>query len=99
MGCGKTVVAFLASLLAHADGYQTAMMCPTEVLAEQHIRNFEAQFAQLPEVGPDRSIWQHLTHPCSSLQGRLPQHLAVHSAPSKPESHSCGDSVLRYALV
>ena len=50
VGCGKTVVAFLASLLARADGYQTAMMCPTEVLADQHVRNFELQFASLPEV-------------------------------------------------
>ena len=52
VGCGKTVVAFLAALLAHADGYQTAMMCPTEVLAAQHCQNFERLFAQLPEVQP-----------------------------------------------
>lgn len=38
VGCGKTVVAFLAALLAHTAGYQTAIMAPTEVLALQHLR-------------------------------------------------------------
>ena len=46
-------MAFLASLLARADGFQTAMMCPTEVLADQHVRNFDNQFASLPEVQPE----------------------------------------------
>jgi ATP-dependent DNA helicase RecG len=38
VGCGKTVVAFLACLQAVECGYQAAVMAPTEVLAEQHYR-------------------------------------------------------------
>jgi ATP-dependent DNA helicase RecG len=36
VGSGKTVVATAALILAVADGYQGAMMAPTEILAEQH---------------------------------------------------------------
>ncbi len=36
VGSGKTILAFLALLMAAANGYQGAMMAPTEVLAAQH---------------------------------------------------------------
>ena len=36
VGSGKTIVAILAMLLAATNGYQSAMMAPTEVLAAQH---------------------------------------------------------------
>ncbi|MDH7514596.1 MAG: ATP-dependent DNA helicase RecG [Bacteroidota bacterium] len=38
VGSGKTVVALLAMLLVVDNGYQAAMMVPTEILAEQHMR-------------------------------------------------------------
>ncbi|MBQ2114265.1 MAG: DEAD/DEAH box helicase, partial [Selenomonadales bacterium] len=36
VGCGKTVIAFALLFCAHANGVQSAMMAPTEVLAQQH---------------------------------------------------------------
>ena len=38
VGCGKTVVAILAAVAVAACGGQTALMAPTELLAEQHFR-------------------------------------------------------------
>jgi ATP-dependent DNA helicase RecG len=38
VGSGKTVVALLAMLLAVESGHQAALMAPTELLAEQHMR-------------------------------------------------------------
>lgn len=42
VGSGKTVVAFLALLLAGLNGYQGALMAPTEVLARQHYENISS---------------------------------------------------------
>ncbi|MGH8373475.1 MAG: ATP-dependent DNA helicase RecG [Gammaproteobacteria bacterium] len=47
VGCGKTVVAALAILDCIDDGFQAALMAPTELLAEQHYRNFQNWFAPL----------------------------------------------------
>jgi ATP-dependent DNA helicase RecG len=40
VGCGKTVVAAAAAARAAGSGLQAALMAPTELLAEQHWRNF-----------------------------------------------------------
>ena len=40
VGSGKTIIAFLAMILAGENGYQSALMVPTEVLARQHYESF-----------------------------------------------------------
>jgi len=44
VGSGKTIVSAYAALLALVAGFQVAVMAPTELLAEQHKRNFSAWF-------------------------------------------------------
>lgn len=47
VGSGKTIVAILALLQAAANGYQGALMAPTEVLARQHYESMIELFASL----------------------------------------------------
>lgn len=49
VGSGKTVIASLAMYASYTAGYQSALMVPTEILAEQH-------FSSLTELFPDLNI-------------------------------------------
>ncbi len=40
VGSGKTIIALVTLLIAVENGYQGVLMAPTEILAEQHYRNF-----------------------------------------------------------
>ncbi len=50
VGSGKTAVAALAALTAAENGYQTAVMAPTEVLARQHFETFKKLLGGLKSV-------------------------------------------------
>ena len=47
VGSGKTIVAAQAAIIAVENGYQAAIMAPTEILAEQHYFNFRNLLAPL----------------------------------------------------
>jgi ATP-dependent DNA helicase RecG len=47
VGSGKTAVAACAALMSLESGFNAALMAPTEILAEQHFRNFSNWFAPL----------------------------------------------------
>ncbi|MEZ4532506.1 MAG: ATP-dependent DNA helicase RecG [Thermomicrobiales bacterium] len=50
VGSGKTVLAAAAAQVAIRNGFQVAVVAPTEILAEQHATNFQKLFAGLPEA-------------------------------------------------
>ena len=47
VGCGKTIVATLAALVAVGNGFQVAFMAPTEILANQHFEKLQQFFEAL----------------------------------------------------
>jgi ATP-dependent DNA helicase RecG len=47
VGSGKTIVAAMAAARAIGNGFQAAIMAPTELLAEQHLRSFSEWFEPL----------------------------------------------------
>ena len=50
VGCGKTAVAMLTALDVVHAGHQTAIMAPTEILAEQHFRNMSSLLSDMHDV-------------------------------------------------
>lgn len=48
VGSGKTLVALLCALLAADNGYQTCIMAPTEILAQQHLETLKSLLKDLP---------------------------------------------------
>src|SRR5437879_8288473 len=68
VGSGKTAVALCAALLAVEDGYQVALMAPTEILAEQHARSLRKLLRDRRDVP--------VPLPTASLPGRRRAHPA-----------------------
>jgi ATP-dependent DNA helicase RecG len=48
VGSGKTIVALLVMLIAADNGFQSCMMAPTEILAQQHYNNLQNLIQDLP---------------------------------------------------
>ena len=70
VGSGKTVVSMAAMIIACENGYQAAIMAPTEILAEQHYRNLKVWSEQhRPE---DRTFDRRMkTSEKRNLQARI----------------------------
>ncbi|MDP2156049.1 MAG: ATP-dependent DNA helicase RecG, partial [Sulfuricella sp.] len=67
VGSGKTVVAALAALQAIENGFQAAIMAPTEILAEQHYQKLSAWLAPLGL----RVVWLAASLPKKEKQAAL----------------------------
>ena len=48
VGSGKTLVALMSMLIALDNGFQTCIMAPTEILAEQHLQTIRAFLGDMP---------------------------------------------------
>jgi len=99
VGSGKTVVATGALLTAVADGYQTALMAPTEILAQQH---FAPIHKLLSAVGHLQEERDHLYVYSGILPGPVTIALLIGAmtAKNKREIHQLilnGDMILSSA--
>jgi ATP-dependent DNA helicase RecG len=57
VGSGKTIVSIFGMLIALQSGYQSALMCPTEILAEQHFYTISKFIEKFNEVaGTDYKV-------------------------------------------
>lgn len=75
VGAGKTIVALFAALVALENGYQAALMAPTELLAEQHHRTFTRLLAPLglvPELLTGRLGTRARRHVATRLASHEP---------------------------
>jgi len=83
VGSGKTIVALLSMLLAADNGYQSCLMAPTEILAQQHYASLTALLFLIAAI---RNQFQHpIQPPVSVISQRclfhVPAHLQInHSA-------------------
>ena len=50
VGSGKTIVASMALLAAVSDGYQAVLMCPTEILSNQHYETLKETYKDFKEI-------------------------------------------------
>ncbi len=65
VGSGKTILAFLSAFLVIQNGYQVALMAPTEILAQQHLKN---ALKLLPRMALDQSEIEILTSKATQKQ-------------------------------
>lgn len=56
VGSGKTIVSLIAMLIAVDNGFQAAIMAPTEILADQHAKNISAMMKNLYVRYPEWEI-------------------------------------------
>ena len=72
VGTGKTVVALFAMLLAVENGYQAAIMAPTELLAEQHAATLTRLLAPL-EIRPELLVGRGTAAEKAAVRERIAQ--------------------------
>lgn len=70
VGTGKTVVALFAMLLAVENGYQAALMAPTELLAEQHLATLTRLLEQL-QIRPELLVGRGTAAEKATVRDRI----------------------------
>lgn len=80
VGSGKTIVAAVASYAAISQGYQIAYMAPTEVLAQQHFKEFIERFSAL---GEQSNIGLITSSECRKFPSKIDRKQSTHISKSQ----------------
>ena len=91
VGSGKTVVALFAALVAIENGWQAAIMAPTELLAEQHFaHHLAAGRGQLGVARRAAHRSRRRAASASALTARWPRgEVQLASAPTRSSRRAC----------
>ena len=79
VGSGKTAVAACTALMALESGFNAALMAPTEILAEQHFRNFTRWFEPLGVTVELQSGTRKTSNPTAGSAGRPVIFIGTHA--------------------
>ncbi len=92
VGSGKTIVAVIAMIAAMENGLQTALMAPTEILAEQHARSIKRLLAKTPyrvELLTGSREVRGKTTPAKCLERRRDTRVHRHAGPDPGSGGVC----------
>ena len=93
VGSGKTVVAACTALMALESGFNAALMAPTEILAEQHFRNFQKWFEPLG-VKVELQTGSHKTVESREPRAESQPHCSPSSLAARPSTLFIGTHAL-----
>lgn len=81
VGSGKTIIALISMYFCHLNGYQSCLMAPTEILAEQHFKTFKSFLNEFDvEIGLLTSSVKNKKNIINSLkQGKINIVIGTHA--------------------
>jgi len=93
VGSGKTAVAACTALMALESGFNVALMAPTEILADQHSRNFQKWFEPLG-VKVELQTGSHKTVESRESRAESQPHRSPSSLATRPSTLFIGTHAL-----
>ena len=100
VGSGKTIVALIAMLISVDNGFQAALMAPTEILADQHAKNISAYMKNLKELtGKDIKVSLLIGGQKKSLREKNLQEIELQQADIIIGTHAMFEEKVKFSKL